>query len=341
MYWSRFHSTNFQGPVPTGALPPKASSPTFSVCLFGTMLKYTSRSSSSGKGLSVTMWIVSGSTIRTSFTARMLPYCGDFFFSLPGSVTRSKENFTSSAVSGSPLWNFTPRRSLNSQVVSFSAFQEVASDGSYSSFALRCSSESNMLMLTSTPTRSKCMCGSSVGACEASAIVSVLVNINMFDSLLHHHAVPAAVRVARRAAQADAGRGIGAEPGRVVVDGEGRAQRRVHATGCAFSQRRSRHGGRREVLVRALPRRRSQGPQGHGQGDPDAGAQPRALRLQGAVARFRRLLRHVRHQRRLGGAAPLRRARGRGRLPQGADRRRAVQVRQPQPGRRARPRGLR
>src|SRR5438477_8406650 len=119
------------------------------------------------------MWMVSGSTIRTSFTARMLPYCGDFFFSLPGSVTRSNENFTSSAVSGSPLWNFTPRRSLNSHVVSLSAFHEVARDGSYSSFALRCRSESNMLMLTSTPTRSKCMCGSRVGACEASAIVSV------------------------------------------------------------------------------------------------------------------------------------------------------------------------
>jgi len=36
MYWSRFHSTNFQGPVPTGALEPKASSPTFSVVAFAT-----------------------------------------------------------------------------------------------------------------------------------------------------------------------------------------------------------------------------------------------------------------------------------------------------------------
>ena len=48
--------------------------------------------------------------------------------------------------------------------------------------------------------------------------------------------------------------------------------------------------------------------EGRGEGDPDAGAQPRALRLQGAVARLLRLLRHVRGQRRLGGAEEVRRA---------------------------------
>ena len=143
------------------------------MCFFGTIGKKTRRSRSSGNGLSVTMWIVSASTIRTSLIARMLPYWGDFFFSLPGSITRSTENFTSSAVRGSPLWNFTPLRSLNSHVVSFSAFHDVARDGSYSSLLLRCSSESNMLMLTRMPTRSKCMWGSSVGACETSATVSV------------------------------------------------------------------------------------------------------------------------------------------------------------------------
>src|SRR3989441_1267555 len=173
MYWSRFHSTNFHGPVATAAVVPNASSPTFSRCFLGTMGKKTSRSSSSGNGLSVTRWIVSASTMRTSLMARMLPYWGDFFFSLPGSVTRSNENFTSSAVIVSPLWNFTPLRSLNSQVVSLSAFHEVASDGSYSSLAFLCSSESNMLMLTRMPTRSKCMWGSRVGAWEIKATVSV------------------------------------------------------------------------------------------------------------------------------------------------------------------------
>ena len=130
MYWSRFHSTNFQGPVPMGALAPNASSPTFSTCFLGTIGKKTSRSSRSGNGLSVTTWIVSGSTIRTSLIARTFPYCGDFFVVLPGSSTRSKENVTSSAVIVSPLWNFTPLRSLNSQVVSLIAFHDVANAGS-------------------------------------------------------------------------------------------------------------------------------------------------------------------------------------------------------------------
>ena len=148
MYWSRFHSTNFQGPVPTGAVAPKAWSPTFSMCFLGTMGKKTSRSRSRGKGLSVTIWTVSGATIFTSLMARTLPYCGDF---LVWSMTRSKEYFTSSAVRGSPLWNLTPRRSLNSHTVSETAFQDVARDGSYSSLAFRWSNESNMLMLTRMP----------------------------------------------------------------------------------------------------------------------------------------------------------------------------------------------
>ncbi len=189
MNWSRFHSTNFQGPVPTAAVVPKASSPTFSMCFFGTIGKKTRRSSSSGNGLSVMRWTVSASTIRTSLMARMFPYCGDFFFSLPGSSTRSKENFTSSAVRGSPLWNLTPLRSLNSHWVSLIAFHEVARDGSYWSLVLRCSSESNMLMLTRMPTRSKCMWGSRVGAWETSATVRVSLG----------WAWPAGARASRRA----------------------------------------------------------------------------------------------------------------------------------------------
>ena len=37
--------------------------------------------------------------------------------------------FTLWAVKGSPLWNFTPWRRVNSQVVSLTIFQEVASIG--------------------------------------------------------------------------------------------------------------------------------------------------------------------------------------------------------------------
>jgi len=71
------------------------------------------------------------------------------------------------------LWNFTPERSLNSHCVSLRAFQEVASDGSYSSLAFRCRRESNMLMLTRMPLRWKCMWGSSVGPWATSATTSV------------------------------------------------------------------------------------------------------------------------------------------------------------------------
>ncbi len=48
---------------------------------------------------------------------------------LPGTRFRSIVARTSSAVSGEPSWNFTPGRSVNSQVVSLSAFHEVARPG--------------------------------------------------------------------------------------------------------------------------------------------------------------------------------------------------------------------
>src|SRR5262245_7646348 len=168
--WSRFHSTNFHGPVPTAAVVPKVWSPTVSMCFLGTMGKNTSRSRRSGNGLSEMMCTVSGFTIRTSLMARMLPYWGDFFV---WSSTRSNEYFTSSALMVSPLWNLTPFRILNSHCVSESGFQEVARDGSNSSLVFRWRSESNMLMLTRIPTRSKCMCGSRVGECATSATTSV------------------------------------------------------------------------------------------------------------------------------------------------------------------------
>ena len=100
MSWSRFHSTNFQGPVPTGEVVPKAWSPTVSTCFLFTIGKKTSRSSSSGKGLSVMMCTVSASTTFTSLIARILPYWGDF---LVWSMTRSNEYFTSAGVRTSPL----------------------------------------------------------------------------------------------------------------------------------------------------------------------------------------------------------------------------------------------
>ncbi len=72
-------------------------------------------------------------------------------------MTRSNEYFTSAGVRISPLWKRTFFRILNSHTVSEIAFQDVASDGSNCSLVERCSRESNMLMLTRMPTRSKCM----------------------------------------------------------------------------------------------------------------------------------------------------------------------------------------
>ena len=61
---------------------------------------------------------------------------------------------TSAAVSGSPLWNFTPGRSSNSSVVSSSHFQDCASSGfSCSVSGSRCSRVSNAWCATISPVR--------------------------------------------------------------------------------------------------------------------------------------------------------------------------------------------
>ena len=44
-------------------------------------------------------------------------------------MLRSSVALTSSAVSGAPSWNLTPGRSVNSHVVSFTAFHAVARPG--------------------------------------------------------------------------------------------------------------------------------------------------------------------------------------------------------------------
>src|SRR5713226_6998593 len=102
--------------------------------------------------------------------------------------------------------------------------------------------------------------------------------------------------------------------------------------GDQIPQWRSRHLGRRQVLLRALPGWGRQDPQGYRQGDSATWPQPPAIRPQGAQARLPRLLRHPRGQRRLGGAQEVRRAGRRGGLSQGAHRGRPLQVRELQPG---------
>src|SRR4029450_8878077 len=72
-----------------------------------------------GHGFFVWTRTVYESTISTR---SMGPYDGEPRSLLAGLARRSRLNFTDSASNVSPLWNFTPRRSLNSQVVGATSF---------------------------------------------------------------------------------------------------------------------------------------------------------------------------------------------------------------------------
>ena len=121
----------------------------------------------------------------------------------------------------------------------------------------------------------------------------------------------------------------------------GRAQLRVRpAQGRQVPQRRAGHGRGREVLLRALSRRRRKAAEGAGGRGRDARSAARPLQAEAAVARLPHLL-CERHRRRLDRAQEIRREGRRGRLQEGADRRRALQVRLVHAGRRAGAGGLR
>src|SRR5688572_11033427 len=61
-------------------------------------------------------------------------------FLVSGATNRSKDHLTAAALNGSPLWNLTPWRSLNCQVVSFTFSQEVAREGTTLKLASRVTS---------------------------------------------------------------------------------------------------------------------------------------------------------------------------------------------------------
>ena len=115
------------------------------------------------------------------------------------------------------------------------------------------------------------------------------------------HAVSHPLRRPRRAPQADAVGPDRALPGRVVVAVARRARVRLRAPERRqVPQRRAADGRRREVLLRALPRRQCPAPQGQGEGG--AGRRPAAHPVppQGAVAGLHHVLRHDGDQRRAG-----------------------------------------
>jgi len=121
------HSTKRYAPVPTGR---RASSftPSSVVRRAGRICApiCARRTSSSGSGFFVTIRMVVGfATWTDSIVAK--PACTTV---LPGTRLRSSVALTSSAANGTPSWNFTPWRSVNSHVVSFTFFQATASPGS-------------------------------------------------------------------------------------------------------------------------------------------------------------------------------------------------------------------
>ena len=124
-------------------------------------------------------------------------------------------------------------------------------------------------------------------------------------------------------------------PRQVVDDLRGRPQLRFRAAqGRQIPQRRAGDRRGREILVRALPRRRSRVDEGSGGRDRDARSSACPLHAEAAVARFLDLLLE-RHRRRLDRAEEICREGRRRRLQEGADRRRPLQVRLVHAGRRA------
>ena len=121
----------------------------------------------------------------------------------------------------------------------------------------------------------------------------------------------------------------------------GRAHVRVRAPeGRQVPERRSRHRGGRQVLLRALPRRQRHAAQGEGGGGRDRGSASRALPPQAALARFHDLLRDPRHRRRVDSSEEVRRESRRRGLQARAGRRGAVPACLVQARRRARAGGL-
>src|SRR5439155_10876357 len=103
--------TNLYGPRPIGCFL-KPSGPTCSTYFFGTTqpapeTAVPKNAMKSGHGSLSWNRTRYGEGLETSFTLSFRTF---------EPLARAKLNFTSSAVNGSPLWNFRPSRSLNSYV---------------------------------------------------------------------------------------------------------------------------------------------------------------------------------------------------------------------------------
>ena len=121
------HEASFTGPLPTG-LALNSSSPTFWKYALGIICPAykATRAARRGSGFLVTMRTVYGSGVSIRSMVFRIVLVATLAF---GSYDRSKVNLTSAEVSRSPLWNLTPWRSLNCQVVGLISLYSVASEG--------------------------------------------------------------------------------------------------------------------------------------------------------------------------------------------------------------------
>ena len=121
--------------MPIAALPLLKSSVVAFAAAFEMIATCVMSDGISGYGVAVLKRIVYGSTTTISLICLVYAVNGDGLFGTVG--TRSIDATTSAAVKSLPSWNFTPLRSLNSQVSGSIVFHSVARPGSSCDFSLR------------------------------------------------------------------------------------------------------------------------------------------------------------------------------------------------------------
>src|SRR5262249_55412396 len=165
-----FHSTNLNGPVPTGAR--LKSGPIFPTAVGETMpMQYMASVRRIGPyGSLVTISTVRSSTTSapSSEPARLAQRAGGVPLS-----ARSYVNFTAAALNGVPSWNFTFGRSLKRTFVGDITSYEVASSGLTCILSSSVSSPSSMLKYTQAPGAVVSRFGSSETGSVGRTIVSV------------------------------------------------------------------------------------------------------------------------------------------------------------------------
>src|SRR4029453_2286928 len=138
------HFTNLYGPVPIGVFEMNAVSfPAYALGGYMDAWRNPMMVVKVGQGLVVCTRTVYGSTMSTLSMGRKfeLERIPDF--------TRSRLNFTDSALNSSPLWNLIPLRSLTSQVVGATSLgSSAARAGTSLRFGSRSTSVSKMCVAT-------------------------------------------------------------------------------------------------------------------------------------------------------------------------------------------------